>query len=65
MPHCRYGEKGPSQGAIGKEGHAAADAFPLLDFMTECAVVDDQTNGEIDRLEDSTVVGWNGAGRGG
>ena len=60
-----YGEKGPSQGSIRKLGHKAAEGHPLLDFMTRCDVVQDQTHGAIDRLENPGVAGWNGAGRGG
>ena len=46
-------------------GHHAADTFPLLDFITECAVVEDATGGAIDTLEDPAVLDSNRAGRGG
>ena len=37
-----YGEKGPSQGILHKEGSSTkvADLFPKLDYVTSCAIVD-------------------------
>ena len=37
-----YGEKGPNQGRLGREGssEAIAKEFPKLDYITECVVVD-------------------------
>ena len=42
-----YGEKGPSQGQISSRGVAGlGEAFPLLDYVTSCAVVDDETTAD-------------------
>jgi len=39
-----YGEKGPSQGRLHREGssEAVANDYPLLDYITECHVVEDE-----------------------
>ena len=38
-----YGEKGPSQGRLHKEGHLewVKKDFPELDFVNSCAIVDE------------------------
>lgn len=37
-----YGEKGPSQGLLHREGSSAkvAEQFPALDYVLSCSVVD-------------------------
>lgn len=44
-----YGEKGPKQGLLHKEGSSAhvAELFPKLDYLTSCTVVDTSDMNEI------------------